>query len=134
MRLWNTYTLPKEIQNNLSLRNKKKYLNRNNIKIPDYYNFRSRIGQISLKYGTLKLYSFRRNLYPSPFCTCGSIKCNNHYLAYCQNSNEIRSFTISKLPEPTNVNLMYFFLGAPIDKSSFVKKKFHQEQTILRYL
>lgn len=37
IRLWNT--LPNGIQNNPLLNNFKKYLNRSNINIPDYYNF-----------------------------------------------------------------------------------------------
>lgn len=114
IRLWNT--LPNEIQNNPSLNNFKKYLNRSNINIPDYYNFGSRKGQIlhsqlRLECSALKLYMFRRNLCPSPLCTCGSIESNDHYLLYCPNYNVIRSETINKLRDPTNVNILLF--GSP---------------------
>ena len=114
IRLWNT--LPNEIQNNPSLNNFKKYLNRSNINIPDYYNFGSRKGQIlhsqlRLECSALKLYMFRRNLCPSPLCTCGSIESNDHYLLYCPNYNVIRSETINKLRDSTNVNLLLF--GSP---------------------
>lgn len=111
IRLWNT--LPNEIQNNPSLNNFKKYLNRSNINIPDYYNFGSRKGQIlhsqlRLESSALKLYMFRRNLCPSPLCTCGSIESNDHYLLYCPNYNVIRSETINKLRDSTNVNILLF--------------------------
>lgn len=113
IRLWNT--LPIEIQNNPSLNNFKKYLNRSNINIPDYYNFGSRKGQIlhsqlRLECSALKLYMFRRNICPSPLCTCGSIESNDHYLLYCPNYNVIRSETINKLPILAIIIIKTFFI------------------------
>lgn len=65
IRLWNT--IPSNVQNNHSIRSFKKYLNKNNITIPEYYHIGSRIGQIlhsqlRLECSTLNLYLFNKPL------------------------------------------------------------------------
>lgn len=92
-----------------------KYLNKNNITFPVYYHIGSRICQIiysplRLECSTLKLHMLNRNICPSFFCLCGSVKNIDHYLLHCPKYATVRKITIleNALANSTDPNLLLY--------------------------
>ena len=62
------------------------------------YHTRLRLGCSSLNHDL-----FRRNLVPSPRCSCGQVETIEHYLLNCNKYNDLRNRYINSLPFPRTV-------------------------------
>lgn len=77
-----------------SVNNVQLYFENKTVKKPYNY-FGSRVGQnlhtkLRLKCGKLNDHLYRKNLIPSPNCTCGLIETTYHYLLQCLRYNAVR--------------------------------------------
>lgn len=64
----------------------------------------------SLECSTLKLHMLNRNICPSLFCLCGSVKNIDHYLLHCRKYATVRKITIleNALANSTDPNLSFY--------------------------
>ena len=81
--LWNT--IPQCVRSNYSKAAIKSYLNENVIKIPKYFLYGSRKGQIlharlRMRNSSLNDHLFHCNLSNTKLCACGKIETTKHYL------------------------------------------------------
>ena len=98
--LWNSF--PTDIRENPSVRIFKRFLQKDKVMIPHYFNIGSRNLQIlhtrlRLKCSNLKQHLYLRNLEESPFCSCGLVESTHHFLLSCANYNIIRQNTLLQL-------------------------------------
>lgn len=97
---WNN--LPSSIKNATTLASFKRLITHNTPKIPEYFYSGDRIPQIlhtrlRTECSALNQHLFRRNLIPSPNCTCGEVESNKHFLLACPRFNLIRVEMLSKI-------------------------------------
>ena len=64
---------------------------------------------------------FRRNLFASPLCSCGSIENTEHYLLHCPKYNDILRTTIHTLTDYTDINIALLLYGLPDQIVMFLK-------------
>ena len=91
--IWNN--LPTIIRENPSVSVLKNYLDREKNKSPSYRSYGNRTAQIyhsrlRLQCSSLKAHLFEKNISDDPFCTCGYIEDNFHYLFACEKYTNIR--------------------------------------------
>lgn len=101
---WNN--LPNATKNATSLASFKRLLIHNMPKIPEYFYCGDRISQIlhtrlRTECSALNQHLFRRNLIPSPNCTCGEVESNNHFLLVCPRFNLHRAEMLTKIRQYT---------------------------------
>lgn len=111
--LWNN--LPQNIKNSTSINSFKlsldKHYNPSNIKIPKYYFDGSRRGQIlharlRMRCSSLKQHLFLRNIETDPFCSCGKVESNMHFLLECPKFHSQRTeffHSLHYLPDCTTL-------------------------------
>lgn len=112
--LWNN--LPSVIRENSSLSVLKNYLNRDITKPPSYRFCGNRLAQIyhtrlRLQCSSLKAHLYDKNLTDDPFCTCGYIEDNFHFLFACEKYTYLRDQYIWTLNYDLNTD--YLLWGNP---------------------
>ncbi|MCG8096842.1 MAG: hypothetical protein JAZ17_25000 [Candidatus Thiodiazotropha endolucinida] len=100
IRTWNA--LPNSTKNANSLTSFKRLLTINTPKIPEYFFSGDRIPQIlhtrlRTECSALNQHLFRRNLIPSPNCTCGNVESNKHFLLECERFRLTRAEMLTKI-------------------------------------
>ncbi|XP_071149550.1 uncharacterized protein [Mytilus edulis] len=111
IRSWNA--IPDDIRLSPSKFTLKSYLNQNVRKMPNYYFYGDRKGQIlharlRMDCSNLNEHLFKRNLVESKNCTCGRIESSKHFLLECYNYSLVRKRTIKKIPFPYNIETLLF--------------------------
>ncbi|MCG7875096.1 MAG: reverse transcriptase family protein [Candidatus Thiodiazotropha endolucinida] len=111
IRSWNN--LPFDVKQAPSVATFKHSLNRNLTVPPKHYNSGTRLGQIlqaRLRMGCSSLNSdlYRKNIVPSPSCTCGSFENPTHFFFNCPNYNDTRLLYLpNDLRNHTTRDLLY---------------------------
>ena len=110
IRLWNE--LPQRVKEISSLSKFKSVLS-HKPKVPEYYNVGDRRGQIlhtrlRMKCSSLKQHLYLCNLESDPYCTCGKIESNFHYLLDCSKYNLLRQQYIHSINLDINTTLLLF--------------------------
>ena len=107
VRAWNN--LPEEIRNANTVNSFKNNLQRNRLVPPKYFNAGSRLGQIlharlRMECSTLNAHLYRKNIVPSPSCTCGAFESPYHYFFHCQRYVNIRETYLHNYIESHNTH------------------------------
>jgi hypothetical protein len=94
--------LPIEVGRNSSKYTLKRFLYRNAVKIPSYFNTGSRRGHVlhtrlRLSWSNLNDYLYRRHITDSNLCQCGYVESTSHLLLECHLYNDTRVRTIGHL-------------------------------------
>ena len=112
-RLWNE--LPTNVKQSPSLNSFKESLSKldNLIPVPKYYNTKNRRGQIlharlRMRCSSLKQHLFLSNIEPDPYCTCGRIESNAHYLLECTKYTDLRRDMFNNIGLPVTCNLLLY--------------------------
>jgi len=108
---WNS--IPDDIKLNASKPAFKTYLNSTNCKIPKYFNYGPRKGQVlharlRLNCSSLNDHLFSKHLTDSRLCSCGQIENVKHYLLHCNNFTNVRERTIGTLNRNISLNTLLF--------------------------
>ena len=79
-------------------------------KVPAYYDCGDRLDQIlytrlRTECSSLNQHLFRRNLVQNPYCLCGEIENNKHFLLTCPRHTQMRSEMVLSIQQKTNVEL-----------------------------
>ena len=79
-------------------------------KVPAYYDCGDRLDQIShtrlrTECSSLNQHLFRRNLVQNPYCLCGEIEDNKHFLLTCPRHTQMRAEMVLSIQQKTNVEL-----------------------------
>ena len=113
IRLWNNLT--QSIKDSSSLSSFKTALSKhlNPPKIPSYYFIGTRRGQIlhtrlRTRCSALKHHLYIRNLEPNPYCPCGQIESNSHYLLECPKYDDLRTTLTNAIDQPLTCQLLLF--------------------------
>ena len=107
IRAWND--LSDEIKTAPSVASFKYRLNNNLKKPPKYYDTGSRIGQIlharlRMECSSLNAHLYRKNIVPSPTCSCGGFESTYHFFFQCPNYAVTRRRYLSNYLPTLNTN------------------------------
>ena len=107
IRAWNE--LPEETKTVPSVASFKYRLNRDLLKPPKYFNCGSRIGQIMharlrMECSSLNAHLYRKNIVPSPSCSCGGFESVYHFFFECPNYADIRTRYLPNNLKDLNTN------------------------------
>ena len=94
LQAWNN--LPEAVQSADTLAAFKHFLTLDTPKVPTYYDCGDRLDQIlhtrlRTECSSLNQHLFRRNLVQNPYCLCGEIEDNKHFLLTCPRYNQMRA-------------------------------------------
>ena len=101
------------VRSNYSKAAIKSYSSENVIKIPKYFLYGSRKGQIlyarlRMRNSSLNDHLFHCNLSNTKLCACDQIETTKHYLLECPNYTALRLRTISTLPFQINTDILLY--------------------------
>ena len=105
---WNN--LPEAVRSADTLGAFKHLLTLDTTKVPAYYDCGDRLDQIShtrlrTECSSLNQHLFRRNLVQNPYCLCGEIEDNKHFLLTCPRHTQMRAEMVLSIQQKTNVEL-----------------------------
>ena len=108
LQAWNN--LPEAVRSADTLGAFKHLLTLDTPKVPAYYDCGDRLDQIShtrlrTECSSLNQHLFRRNLVPNPYCLCGEIEDNKHFLLTCPRHTQIRAEMVLSIQQKTNMEL-----------------------------
>ena len=112
----------------------KRYLTRNQLKLPKYFQYGTRkeqilVARLRLNCSSLRQHLFSRNLVESNTCSCGqTAETTEHFLLYCPNYVQARNVTISTLGN-IDVRSLLYGNGLKTDDDNF-----NMFQNVTRYI
>ena len=112
LQAWNN--LPEAVRSADTLGAFKHLLTLDTPKVPAYYDCGDRLDQIShtrlrTECSSLNQHLFRRNLVQNPYCLCGEIEDNKHFLLTCPRHTQMRAEMVLSIQQKTNVELTQMF-------------------------
>ena len=115
IRDWNE--LPEDIKSSRSVKSFKVKLNRS-VAVPYYFLAGNRTGQVHLcrlrtDCSPLNSNLYRKNILPSPNCSCGEIEDAHHYFFSCPNYTEQRRLLMNKISSICEPSLSNILFGDP---------------------
>ena len=113
IRLWNN--LPNRVKESNSIKSFKQSLSSITEipKPPNYFNTKSRRGQIlharlRMRCSSLNHHLFLKNIVPDPLCTCGKIESTEHYLLECPKYTDLRNEMTNSINSPVNCTILLY--------------------------
>ena len=108
LQTWND--LPEAVRSADTLAAFKHLLTLDTPKVPTYYDCDDRLDQISHtrlrnECSSLNQHLFRRNLVQNPYCLCGEIEDNKHFLLTCPRHHQMRAEMVLSIQRKTNLEL-----------------------------
>ena len=108
LQAWNN--LPEAVRSADTLAAFKHLLTLDTPKVPTYYDCGDRLDQIlhtrlRTECSSLNQHLFRRNLVQNPYCLCGKVEDNKHFLLTCPRYNQMRAEMFLSIQRKTNVEL-----------------------------
>ena len=108
LQAWNN--LPEAVRSADTLAAFKHLLTLDTPKVPTYYDCGDRLDQIlhtrlRTECSSLNQHLFRRNLVQKPYCLCGEIEDNKHFLLTCPCYNQMRAEMVLSIQRKINVEL-----------------------------
>ena len=109
LQAWNN--LPEAVQSADTLAAFKHFLTLDTPKVPTYYDYGDRLDQIlhtrlRTECSSLNQHLLRRNLVQNPYCLCGEIEDNKHFLLTCPRYNQMRAEIFLSIQQKSNVELI----------------------------